>query len=283
MGIWERSPLTGELRILAVSRSDRPNLYRDPEAPCPFCSGNEEQTPPTLTQLPENGAWSSRAFANRYPLTAEGGADSVEGWAEVIVETARHDVRFEDLQDSEGDLALEVWQPRLQAHRTAPFTMLFKNEGRGSGASIPHAHSQLVTLRHLPPRSRGIVESFAAKCPVCAIGKDDDLLIETDGDLRFASSPSAPLPWQTIVFRQTHEPELNLKGLFPFLARALGRVRRLLDTDYNLVLHHYPFAATHWFIEITPRVRYGAGLEIGSGLNVSHRSSKYEARTLRER
>lgn len=277
MGIWERSPISGELRILAPARNDRPNLYLSEETRCPFCPGHEEDTPPTILALPQAGTWTARVFHNRYPLT-EG---EVDGVSEVIVETRRHGISFEDLSEADGETALRAWSARLLEHENDPFVTLFKNEGRGAGASIPHTHSQLITLMHLPPRARGIVESFAGECPLCRRAEDSRLLIDSDGDLRFISSPSAPLPWQTLVFRTDHQSRPELSGIYPFLASALRRVRTHTKSDYNLTVHYYPFAGVHWFIEITPRVRYGAGLEIGSGLNVAHRSSEEEARILR--
>ncbi|HUP85136.1 MAG TPA: galactose-1-phosphate uridylyltransferase, partial [Acidimicrobiales bacterium] len=49
-------PLTGRWVVISADRADRPQPFAtrgrpaqdDPEAPCPFCPGNEEATPPAL-------------------------------------------------------------------------------------------------------------------------------------------------------------------------------------------------------------------------------------------
>jgi len=66
--------------IFAPHRSQRPDEFKDsqlspsPSVPCPFCAGQEAQTPGTLLRLPRqssgskrNGPWQVRVVPNKYP------------------------------------------------------------------------------------------------------------------------------------------------------------------------------------------------------------------------
>src|SRR5256885_10947157 len=75
----EHNPITGDPLILAPDREQRPNLYREGVDRCPFCAGNESDTPPEIWR--DGDPWRIRVFPNKYPATAR---------HEVIVETPIH-------------------------------------------------------------------------------------------------------------------------------------------------------------------------------------------------
>ncbi len=68
-------PLTGRWVVISADRADRPQPFasralpaqNDPEAPCPFCPGNEEATPPALETYGPQGDWLVRVVPNLYP------------------------------------------------------------------------------------------------------------------------------------------------------------------------------------------------------------------------
>lgn len=75
--------ITGQWTLFASSRHDRPNEFTTltsgpaTAVDCPFCAGNEDQTPPTVLAVDENalpldvdrcdGRWSIRVIPNRFP------------------------------------------------------------------------------------------------------------------------------------------------------------------------------------------------------------------------
>ena len=71
------------------------------------------------------------------------------------------------------------------------------------------------------------------------------------------------------------------------LSRALGALHRLLnDPDYNLVLVTPPLdqvhrLASHWFIDVIPRLTTPAGFELGSRIVVNIRTPEQAALELR--
>ena len=74
-------PLSGLRVIVAGDRGGRPGAFLDvaPRAPIdpdkdPFAAGHEDQTPPEVYALRDNGAWRVRVVPNLYPALSEDGA-----------------------------------------------------------------------------------------------------------------------------------------------------------------------------------------------------------------
>ena len=62
-------PITGEPILFAPERASRPRAFAGDESTdrCPFCPGNETDTPPTIAAAGE--PWRVRVFANKFPAT----------------------------------------------------------------------------------------------------------------------------------------------------------------------------------------------------------------------
>ena len=68
-------PLSGRWVVVSPGRSERPYSFvtRSPwqpdglGRPCPFCPGNEEDTPPALETYGPTGGWLVRVVPNLYP------------------------------------------------------------------------------------------------------------------------------------------------------------------------------------------------------------------------
>jgi len=168
-----KTPITGDPVILAPGRDERPNVYDG--APCPFCPGAEEQTPPEIAR--DGDPWRIRVFPNRYPPTEH---------AEVVVESANHDDVFEALSPDHARRAIEITFDRYHALASkAAYVCIFKNHGRLAGASIPHLHSQLVGTPFVPPRPAREGEAFgrATSCMLCD-------LLHTRSPVRLSAKPS---------------------------------------------------------------------------------------------
>lgn len=157
---------------------------------CPFCAGNESLTPEEIDAFraggaPNDSTWRVRVVPNRYPaITADdafpdhavftnrfGNVLDVDaplsdfeepfytpipgvGHHEVIVDTPRHVSSVSDLADIEMMSLLRMFRQRLQVlsqTKRFAYITIFKNVGRDAGASLPHAHSQLMALPLIPP------------------------------------------------------------------------------------------------------------------------------------
>ncbi|MGL4594788.1 MAG: galactose-1-phosphate uridylyltransferase, partial [Thermoguttaceae bacterium] len=76
------------------------------------------------------------------------------GHHEVLIDTPRHLFSISEMNEDEVTNMLSMYQHRLKSLRKEEqwqYIQIFKNVGAAAGASIPHAHSQLVALPFIPP------------------------------------------------------------------------------------------------------------------------------------
>jgi UDPglucose--hexose-1-phosphate uridylyltransferase len=170
-------PTTGRPILMAHARQSRPFLTgaQSGDKPCPFCPGNEHETPPSCDAWPLVGepgpapaprnepGWDVRVFPNKYPAN---------GCHEVIAEGATHADQASDLDVATWRRVVRMWQRRIRAIEAMPgigCAFLFKNVGAAAGASIVHSHSQILGLAEPPPRL--LLEQQLANalphCPWC--------------------------------------------------------------------------------------------------------------------
>jgi len=169
---FRRDPITGKWVIIASGRAKRPDYFKkeqkqgDVVASCSFCPGNEDKTPKEIRvdsmEAGQNPYWQIRVVPNLYPaaeIIKEGLErpqklglySTMKGYGahEVIIESPRHNVLFEDQPIEHLMLLLMRFKERvidLYKDDQIKQVVLYKNHGREAGASISHPHSQLVTL-----------------------------------------------------------------------------------------------------------------------------------------
>jgi UDPglucose--hexose-1-phosphate uridylyltransferase len=312
-----RDPIVGRWVIIATERARRPSdVVRAPSPPtsglCPFCPGQEDKTPREVyvtgraPSAPANGpGWRLRVVPNRFPALkiegdldreAEGIYDRMNGVGahEVIIETPLHDRRMKDLSDAELTEVLFSFKARILDLRNDlrfRYILLFKNEGQLAGASLDHAHSQLIALPVVP---RQVVEEIEGarrhydhkeRCIFCDIvGQERKerarLVHENDEFVVFA--PWAPRsPFETWIVPKRHESnyEAEPKERLAQCAQALGTTLRRLaaalgDPAFNFIVHSNPLRdpsslSYHWHIEVMPALTQVAGFEWGSGFHIN--------------
>jgi UDPglucose--hexose-1-phosphate uridylyltransferase len=182
---------------------------------------------------------------------------------EVVVHAPEHLRSIGELSNENLALVAEAWRSRAAAASEDGFAYVHAivNEGRAAGASLPHTHSQLVWLREPPPAVavEGAMDTVA----------EGELVIERAGLVALCPEVSAD-PYEVRVAPASREP-----GAFasPLLAGALEVsaevVRRLRAVEpgapVNVWLHDGPW----WHIDIVPRLRVPAGIELGAGIHVN--------------
>ena len=297
----------------------------------PFAGGNEAQTAPEIFRLPTSAntaKWQVRVFANSYPaLRVEGEVvreavglnDRVSGIGahEVIVETPEPDLELADLEMNEILLVLEAYRARLLDLRRDPrlqYVLIFKNKGREAGASVNHAHSQLIATPIIPTvvvqELSSCREHFSRRerCLFCDLIRqeqrlDERICLETESYIALAPF-AASSPFETWILPKEHRHDFalssddELQGMAVILRDLLRRARTLLDDPpYNLVLHTIPnphprpgrpdYWSTiehdyHWHFEFAPRTNRVAGFEWGSGYSINPTPPEEAARLLTE-
>lgn len=199
------NPLSGRGVIIAAERARRPfqnkseSAAEDRNSPrnCPFCKGNEEQTPAQTDSLffPSSRDWAVRSVPNRYAALTpvsdpwiqnefqiETGPkssplywkrESASGLHEVIIESPQHVERCGDLDDAQWRRLIQFYVQRIQAAYSDDrwcYVQLFKNQGRSAGASMSHVHSQLMAMPIIPQlvsREVSQLEQYAGEYGEC--------------------------------------------------------------------------------------------------------------------
>ena len=152
---------------------------------CPFCKGNEDETPAPLLVLDswaneiaadQSAQWSSRVIPNKYPTyesskrqsileTGPFSANTDIGTQELIIPTPRHVCSLSELEIDEFVVALIATQIRMRALRetdSVRHAMFFKNCRHEAGSSIEHTHFQLMGSPIVSPFLQHRAERFAA-------------------------------------------------------------------------------------------------------------------------
>ena len=282
-------------------------------AVCPFCAGNEHLTPRELTRVPAEGAaqhsaWLVRVVENKYPAVhprreyrAEdaGGTllQSIPGFGahEVIIESSRHVLSVTELSAAEFARVVGVYRARFRAHQSDArplFPMLFKNNGPEAGASLEHAHSQLIVLPTVPSVTRAELEAARryleahGTCIYCELIEreilaKERLVAESENFVAFCPF-AARFSYETWILPKCHAGRFEslegpligeFSGLF---LHVLRRIEAILDRPaYNYYIHNSPLKTDnesrcyHWHLEITPRLGKMAGYELGSGYYIN--------------
>lgn len=185
MSDFRHDPINNQWIAIAKNRNDRPMEFVPLEQLrehiiCPFCKGNEEETPPPLTAIDTAGRplspqaatedWLVRVVPNKFPSFAVmedsdaivdpthsmGGSppssplfnvNCQRGIQELVIPSSRHLTSISELNDAELFASFRVSQQRIarlaEIHEIA-HAMFFMNCRSGAGASLGHIHYQLI-------------------------------------------------------------------------------------------------------------------------------------------
>jgi UDPglucose--hexose-1-phosphate uridylyltransferase len=316
-----QDPVTHDWVITSPERARRPRTDADPRAPCPFCPGEERSTPAALDRIDApDGSWLVRAVANRFPVLAGDApaAGSVEvapdwrrmpgyGHHEVIIETPAHDAPPGAMPVAQARRVLEMYMRRYRALSAEDSrirqVVLFRNHGTRAGTSLEHPHSQIVATPAVSPAARRRTADEIAffdetgECALCHVLGCERTLAERMVLESACFATIAPYasrnPSQLQIVPLRHCPSFGeasaaeLDDLASHLTRVLAALHAALrDPHYNLVVASPPLdlvhrAASHWFIEILPRLNTPAGFEMGSGIVVNTETPEHAAAALR--
>lgn len=323
--------------VIAAQRKKRPKDYSEKfrgegaAAACPFCPGNEHMTPPaSLIYLIMNGElkksrdenesrcrnWIVRCIPNLYPAFTPPLEESSQietslngifisakaiGHHEVVIESPNHDehpssARLEQLIHVINALKDRVGYFIQKSY--VKYVSIFRNYGADAGASLSHAHSQIIAAPIIPKTPKE--ESYASgkyyaengKCIFCEIiGKEMGSERFIWGNNNFiVFSPWASInPFEFWIFPKRHQSTIldittdEVKSLAEALRVSLGGLKRLLnDPSYNLGFHMIPERHYHWHIEVYPCLSTWAGFEKSTGAYINIVSPEEAAESLRE-
>ena len=323
--------------VVAAARKRRPTDFvkkdrREKAGVCPLCPGNEHMTPPAvLVYVPSNGGirrerdqdglrhknWLVRCVPNLYPaFTPSSGQEKARvkespvlvraiGHHEVLVESPRHDEHPGVARIPQLVHVIEAHLDRLNELSAKPYVKyvsIFRNHGLEAGASLSHAHTQLIATPLVP---RIMTEELGAsrrywtknrQCAFCEIltkEKDSPRFIwENESYVAFAPWASVH-PLEFWILPKSHQSRLSdvsrkeIEDLAVALRACLGGLRSLLnDPPYNFGFHIAPnkedSAHYHWHLEVYPKLTIWAGFEKSTGMFINVVPPEDAAENLRE-
>ena len=325
--------------VIAKERSRRPSDFvrKNPgmtqSLVCPLCVGNEHLTPPAvMLYLDQNGRiektkdrngirsknWLIRVIPNLFPaFTFNESPNSQEeirnqtvlrnavGHHEVLVESPKHDEDPADANLTQLEFLIEAYIDRLRelsGKSYVEYISIFRNYGREAGASLTHAHSQIITTPFVPriPAEELMTSKKhyeeRKKCIFCDIIKNESsnsrLILERENFLVFTPYASVH-PLEFWIFPKNHAQNplnLNKKEVEDFaitLKTSLKALKTLVnDPPYNYGIHlsindedrdYY-----HWHLEVYPRLSIWAGFEKNTGMYINTITPEIAATELRK-
>jgi UDPglucose--hexose-1-phosphate uridylyltransferase len=333
---WD--PLKLHWVIIATDRGRRPRDFLvEPEKKevtnCPFCYGNEDKTPGEIFAIrpdgpPNSPDWQVRVIPNKYPALRIEGDLNNRGYGiydvmngigahEVVIETPDHDKGLADLSTAEITNVLIAYRSRyLDLRRDIRFRymVLFKNHGELAGATLSHAHSQLIAVPLTPPVATTelkICRDFYAskeRCIFCDLINFElaggDRVVKEFANYVILTPYASCFPFELRLYPKRHAHDFallnnwELADLAMALKDMLSRLKVVLkDPPYNFILHTSPPLHQrlgkpeywgsieydyHWHIELVPRLTKIAGFEWGTGFFINPTSPEDAATFLRE-
>lgn len=227
------------------------------------------------------------------------------GAHEVIVDSPDHAATFADMSVAHLAAVLRVYRDRMAALARRPgveYVALFRNEGRGAGASQPHPHGQIIALPLVPgavARRWAVAAAYRRRHGGCLYCHLTEWERETgrrwlgQNDDAAAFCAFAPrYPFETWIVPRRHRPSFGetpdeeLRGVAAMLRAVLRALRREVGAPpYNVLFHTgRPLGGGdfHWHVQIAPRLATWAGFELGTGIAVTAQSPEEAATRLRE-
>ncbi len=283
----------------------------------PFAEGREELTPHETLAIrntdsePNKPGWQVRIIPNKYPalLCNDDTVSDIEtkGVHEVIIECPQSETHFTRLGIAHIKQVFKSYRNRLRElakDKQNVHATIFKNHGPAAGASLQHAHSQLMATAYIPPMIQQEL-SFTAQhfkktnrdymgehllteqtFRKRIVEQSDDFLVICPEASRFSFEMHIYPRSKETHFHRTKDKTLN--ALAKSMLQSLKRLEKVAgDPDYNFVLHSAPFSnkqapGFRWHWEIYPRLSGIAGWELGAGSYVNPLYPETAAKLLRE-
>jgi UDPglucose--hexose-1-phosphate uridylyltransferase len=312
--------------VIATERSRRPTDFAKQKteqaktATCPLCPGNEHMTPPAvLVYLPANGGtrkdkeqgdlrhknWLIRCIPNLYPAfappkdpndTAEIMKSNNFGYAigchEVLVESPNHSDHPSDTELPQLVRVINAYKDRLSEIAQKPYVQyvqIFRNHGLEAGASLSHAHSQIIATPFIPTivnKEHAASKNYYTQhgqCVFCDLlqkeSKTQRLVNDNEHFTVFAPYASVQ-PMEFWIIPKRHAANFlsltaeETEAFAETLKATLKGLKDLVnDPPYNygfhLAINKDAEDYYHWHLEVYPQLAIWAGFEKSTGMYIN--------------
>ena len=301
-------PIHDRFVIIAPKRGARPNDVerretaspkRESSKDCPFC--NEPLTVEnTLLAMCGRKHWCVRVVQNKFPAVTLDNPKAY-GTQEVVIETPEHDVELADLNFEHILHIFRAYQDRTQnlmKNKRIKYILIFKNQGGKAGASLRHAHSQIMATSFIPPhiiqrlvRSEEwqVKHGACYHCDLSAKERKGPRLISSDS-CTVAFAPYASLHgYEAWIMPRRHVDNITrmtpdeIKSFVKITVGVLKKINRL-GLAYNFYLHQVTTERNeHFYLRIAPRGSIWGGVELGSRMVINSIAPEDAAKYFRKK
>jgi UDPglucose--hexose-1-phosphate uridylyltransferase len=323
--------------VIATERARRPIDLAKPRpeasktAVCPLCVGNETMTPPAVLlyqivdgkivqsqdplagERPKN--WLVRTIPNLFPaftppqqvddmmqiFRAENFGYAI-GHHEVVIESPNHDEDPADAEVPQLELVINAYIDRFRELSAKPYVRyvsIFRNFGLEAGASLSHAHSQIIATPMVPTvieeeqQAAATYRKVHGRCVFCDIIERElagpRLIFENSDFVVFA--PYAPInPLEFWILPKKHAANIqnltegNVRAFAQILKASLKALKDTVnDPPYNYGIHQsIDDSGYHWHLEVYPKLTTWAGFEKSTGVYINTVTPESTAESLRK-
>jgi len=246
---------------------------------CPFCPGNEVDTPPEVYRVGEGEAnkpgWKIRVVPNMFPITET---------HEVIIHSPDHNKNVEELSHAEVEEILKTYINRFNFLKTKGKVFIFCNQSLSSGASLIHSHSQITVVPNDIP-----TDTLAVQPVVNIVEQVGEFVNYCPDYSEWAYEMWIKKYQKSNIKDQRFEEmeEKNIKDLAKILQSSIIKLKKIHDGNPHYAkkpfgYNYYIYPYENWHLRIIPRFMERAGFELSTGIMVNSVDPKKAAEELRE-
>lgn len=274
-----------EYVIIAPKRAQRPGAVSPQHQEADTINIAHERA---VYQLKDQaGDWLVKVIANKYPaLTPQ--TPAAYGKQEVIIETPEPEKEFSELSLGQIERVFSTYIKRtllLYDLKGIRYVSVFKNDGPKAGASVRHAHSQIIALPIVPPKLQ--TEATAAATYANQHGRSvygdvirweqnqKQRVVHEDAHIIAICPYASQNPYELWILPKSdtatfaaltgaerHAIAVTLKNACAFLDK--------LDINFNYFLQDAVMHDQQRFVlKIEPRKTVWAGLELATGVIIN--------------
>lgn len=312
--------------VIATERARRPTDFvkqkkeQAQASVCPMCPGNEHMTPPaTLVYLKSDGGivkdkdtatlrhknWLIRCVPNLYPafgppkeqldpasIMKTDNFGLAVGHHEVLVESPQHDGHPADAELPQLIHVINAYVDRLRdlsAKSYVQYVSIFRNHGQEAGASLTHAHSQIIATPFVPTIVDAEIEASMSfwnqhqKCAFCDLIERETKsprFIQEDENFAVLAPYASVNPMEFWIIPKRHDANIlsltdaEKEAFAKTLKTTLKALKNLVnDPPYNYGIHlsinKQAQDCYHWHLEVYPRLAIWAGFEKSTGIYIN--------------
>jgi len=269
---------------------------------CPFCEGNEADTPPEVYRVGGGEAnkpgWQIRVVPNLFPIT---------DIHEVIVHSPDHEKNIEDFSQAQVENIIKTYINRFNFLKDKGKVFIFHNCSLTSGASLIHPHSQVsIVPSEIPTITLAVqpvvniveqVGEFVSYCPEYSEWAYELWITKITNDKLQMTNELQITNFENIN-------ETQIKNLAKILQSSIRKLKKIHATNPHYAkkafgYNFYIFVPSHpkgdqtqpvipseveesFYLRIIPRFMERAGFELSTGIMVNSVSPEKAAEELKK-